>query len=49
LSLTVGLAVGLLTRRRVAVRVAMESNNPYEASQFFGVGRSVVVEVNDHE
>ena len=40
---------GDFTRRRVAVRVAMESNNPYAASQFFGVGRSVVVEVNDHE
>jgi len=40
---------GDFTRRRVAVRVAMESDNPYEASQFFGVGRSVVVAVNDHE
>jgi len=40
---------GDFTRRRVAVRVAMESNNPYDASQFFGVGRSVVVDINDHE
>jgi multidrug resistance efflux pump len=40
---------GDFLRRRVAVRVAMESNNPYDASQFFGVGRSVVVDVNDHE
>ena len=35
--------------RRVAVRVAMESRNPYGASQFFGVGRSVVVSINDRE
>jgi multidrug resistance efflux pump len=40
---------GNFTRRRMAVRIVMESNNPYEASQFFGVGRSVVVSLNDHE
>ena len=40
---------GDFTRHRVAVRVAMESNNPYEASQFFGVGRSVVVGLDEHE
>ena len=40
---------GDFTRRRVAVRVAMESNSPYAASQFFGVGRSVAVTVNDDE
>jgi membrane fusion protein (multidrug efflux system) len=40
---------GDFARRRVAVRVVMESNHPYDASQFFGVGRSVVVTVNDHE
>jgi multidrug resistance efflux pump len=36
-------------RRRVAVRVAMESRNPFDASQFFGVGRSVVVSIASHE
>ena len=40
---------GDFTRRRVAVRVAIESHNPYNAGQFFGVGRSVVIELNDHE
>ena len=35
--------------RRVAVRVTMESKNPFGASQFFGVGRSVVVSLADHE
>jgi multidrug resistance efflux pump len=35
--------------RRVAVRVTMESKNPFDASQFFGVGRSVVVSLADHE
>ncbi len=34
---------GDFSRRRLSVRVAMEGENPYEASQFFGVGRSVVV------
>ena len=47
-SFTAGLP-GDFTRRRVAVRVVMESNNPFDASQFFGVGRSVVVSVNDRE
>ena len=40
---------GDFTRRRVSVRVAMESENPYAANQFFGVGRSVVVTINGHE
>jgi len=35
--------------RRVAVRVTMNSKNPFDASQFFGVGRSVVVSIADHE
>jgi multidrug resistance efflux pump len=37
------------TPRRVAVRVTMESSSPYDASQFYGVGRSVVVTLNQHE
>ncbi len=45
---TAGLAVDL-TRHNVEVRVAMESNNPYAASDFFGVGRSVVVTLDDFE
>ena len=32
-----------LTRRRIAVRVRSETQPPFSASQFFGVGRSVVV------
>jgi len=40
---------GDFTRRRLAARVAMDSANPYPANQFFGVGRSVVVTLNDHE
>lgn len=40
---------GDYTRRRIAVRVRMASGNPFEASQFFGVGRSVVVTLRDHE
>jgi multidrug resistance efflux pump len=40
---------GEYTSRRVAVRVTMESENPFGASQFFGVGRSVVVSLADHE
>jgi multidrug efflux pump subunit AcrA (membrane-fusion protein) len=32
-----------LTRRRIAVRVRSETPPPFSASQFFGVGRSVVV------
>lgn len=32
-----------LSRRRVAVRVRMESARPFSAAEFFGVGRSVVV------
>ena len=37
------------TQRRVSVRVRLEDATPFEASQFFGVGRSVVVTVNGHE
>jgi len=40
---------GDYTRRRIAVRVRMESENPFDASQFFGVGRSVVVTLLAHE
>jgi multidrug resistance efflux pump len=38
-----------LARRRVAVRVRLEGANPFAASQFFGVGRSVKVTVPNHE
>jgi multidrug resistance efflux pump len=34
---------GELLRRRVAVRVRLDTPPPFTASQFFGVGRSVVV------
>jgi multidrug resistance efflux pump len=37
------------TQRRVAVRVRLEEETSFEANQFFGVGRSVVVRVKDHE
>ena len=37
------------TQRRIAVRVRLESEIPFEASQFFGLGRNVVVRVNSHE
>jgi multidrug resistance efflux pump len=37
------------SRRRIAVRVSLEWTNPYESNQFFGVGRSVVVSLIDHE
>jgi len=36
-------------QRRIAVRVRLESEIPFEASQFFGLGRNVVVRVNSHE
>lgn len=36
-----------LPRRRVAVRVAMESANPYTPGEFLGVGRSVVVSLDN--
>ena len=40
---------GEFARRRVAVRVKMESANPFDAAQFYGVGRSVIVSLNSHE
>jgi multidrug resistance efflux pump len=38
-------APGEFTRRRVAVRVALEAENPFPAAEFFGVGRSVTIEL----
>jgi len=38
-----------LARRRIAVRVRLEAANPFGASEFFGVGRSVKVTVPNHE
>lgn len=46
---SVAVPAGDLSRRRVAVRVRLESPPPFDASQFFGVGRSVVVRLADHE
>jgi membrane fusion protein, multidrug efflux system len=40
---------GEFSRRRVAVRVKMESPNPFDATQFYGVGRNVVVRLTSHE
>lgn len=31
------------SRRRIAVRIELDSPNPFSASEFFGIGRSVVV------
>ena len=45
----VAVPAGDLSRRRIAVRVKLESPPPFNASQFFGVGRSVVVSLADHE
>jgi multidrug resistance efflux pump len=39
----VAVPAGDLSRRRVAVRIKLDSANPFTASQFFGVGRSVKV------
>ena len=39
----VAMPAGDLSRRRVAVRVRLESANPFTASEFFGLGRSVKV------
>lgn len=36
-------------QRRIAVRVCLDSGSPFEASQFLGVGRNVVVTLHDHE
>jgi multidrug resistance efflux pump len=38
-----------LLRRRVAVRIKLESANPFTASEFFGIGRSVKVTPLGHE
>jgi membrane fusion protein, multidrug efflux system len=40
---------GEFARRRVAVRVKMESAKPFDAAEFYGVGRSVIVSLNSHE
>jgi multidrug resistance efflux pump len=40
---------GELSRRRVAVRVKLDTAPPFTAGQFFGVGRSVVVSLPAHE
>lgn len=45
----VAVPAGDLSRRRVAVRVKLESANPFTASQFFGIGRSVKVTLPGHE
>ena len=37
------------TQRRIAVRVKLKFGIPFQASQFFGVGRSVVVTLRNHE
>ena len=37
------------TRRRIAVRIRLASRTRFEAGQFFGVGRSVIVTLNAHE
>lgn len=39
----VAMPAGDLARRRVAVRVRLESANPFAAGEFFGLGRSVKV------
>ena len=38
-----------LTRRRIAVRVKIETAGPFTASEFYGVGRSVKVTLPDRE
>jgi multidrug resistance efflux pump len=40
---------GEYTPRRVAVRIRLNSDCAFNAGEFFGVGRSVVVTLNDHE
>ena len=42
-------APGGLAHRQVALRIKMDSANPFAASQFFGVGRSVVVTLENNE
>jgi multidrug resistance efflux pump len=38
-------AFGEFTQRRIAVRVQIKSENPFTASEFYGVGRSVTLEI----
>ena len=38
-------APGEFAQRRIALRVRLESENPFPASEFFGVGRSVALEL----
>ena len=38
-----------ISQRRIAVRVEIESPNPFTASQFYGIGRSVVVSLPTHD
>jgi len=38
-------AAGEFTQRRIAVRVRINSQNPFTASEFYGVGRSVTLEM----
>ena len=45
----VALPAADLARRRIAVRVRLEAGNPFSASEFFGVGRSVKVTVANNE
>ena len=40
---------GELSRRRIAVRVKLDTPPPFAACQFFGIGRSVVVSLPSHE
>jgi membrane fusion protein (multidrug efflux system) len=42
-------APGGYAPRRIAVRVRLDSDSALSAGEFFGVGRSVVVTLNDHE
>ena len=46
---TAVVAPGGFNPRRVAVRVKMSVSNSYDAGEFYGVGRSVVVTLNEHE
>lgn len=45
----VALPPGDLARRRLAVRISMDSLPPFSAGQFYGVGRSVIVSLPPHE
>ena len=38
-------APGEFAQRRIAIRVRLESENPFPASEFYGVGRSVALEL----